>query len=218
MIETPLRPLYQKLLVDPLAKRIINRITPNQITLLACLLGVLIIPALLLQQKILGCALLLLSGYCDTLDGSLARLKPQSAQIGSFLDIMADRLVEFSAIFALFALDPMHRSWGAIVMLGSILMCITSFLVSGIFTPNNSPKGFHYSSGLMERAEAFIFFILMMLLPHYFNWLAAIFSILVLWTAYVRTREFVDQFNEVATKEQSALAEQFANENISTGI
>ena len=218
VIENKLRPLYQKFLVDPVVKRIINQCTPNQITLVSCMLGIGVIPTLLMQQHIVATLLLLLSGYCDTLDGSLARLKLQSSNVGTVLDIMSDRLVEFAVIFALFALNPVSNSWGAVMMLGSILMCVTSFLVVGIFTPNNSHKGFHYSPGLMERAEAFIFFIAMIWFPRYFNILSSVFCILVLWTAYVRIQEFMQQFKAMSSNEQPELVGKFSDENISTGI
>lgn len=54
-------------------------------------------------------------------------------------------------------------------------------------------KNFHYSPGVMERAEAFIFFIAMMLWPSAFGKLAALFSVLVLFTAGIRLHQFYQQ-------------------------
>lgn len=73
MIEQLLREHYQQILVNPIANRLRHFITPNQITLLSGMLGVFIFPALMIHQEILAICLLLLSGYCDTLDGTLAR-------------------------------------------------------------------------------------------------------------------------------------------------
>ena len=70
------------------------------------------------------------------------------------------------------------------------LLCITSFLVVGIFVEQNSNKSFFYHEGLMERAEAFIFFILMMLIPQWFAFLAVVYTILVLLTAFLHLRFF----------------------------
>ena len=75
-------------------------------------------------------------------------------------------------------------------MLGSILLCITSFLVVGIFTPNHSSKSFHYSPGLIERAEAFLFFIVMIFVPYYFTFFAFLFATLVALTALIRLWQF----------------------------
>ena len=75
-------------------------------------------------------------------------------------------------------------------MLGSVLICITSFLVVAIVSDNQSEKSFYYSPGLMERAEAFIFFILMIWLPQYFSFLSMSFIILVSYTALKRVYDY----------------------------
>ena len=137
----------------------------------------------------LACFLLLLSGYFDTLDGSFARYTNNTTAIGSACDILADRIVEFVIVLGFYLLDP-TRAIFCILMLGSILICVTSFLVVGIFTENNSQKNFHYSPGLMERSEAFIFFAFMILFPTFFYPLAGLFTLLVLWTGLYRIKQF----------------------------
>jgi hypothetical protein len=99
-------------------------------------------------------------------------------------------VVEASVIIALFAVAPESRALPALLMLSCILLCVTSFLVTAIFSENNSEKSFYYSPGLIERPEAFLFFILMMLVPKTFSLLAYLFSALVLWTTYRRLQEF----------------------------
>lgn len=76
-------------------------------------------------------------------------------------------------------------------MLSSVLLCITSFLVVGIFSQNTTEKSFYYSPGLIERFEAFLFFSLMMFLPGIFSYLAYAFSGLVLMTALIRMAQFL---------------------------
>ena len=193
MIEQSIRPLYQRMLVNLPAQWISGRVHANSITLLSGLLGLLILPSMLLGWVTIAVVLLLLSGYCDTLDGTVARMQPHSSAWGSVLDIFTDRLVEFCVILSLWAIDPYGRSLSVILMLGSVLMCITSFLVVGIFSENKSHKGFHYSVGLMERAETFMFFIAMMYWPKAFTTLAALFCVLVMWTTLIRLREFYKQ-------------------------
>ncbi|MCE0723773.1 CDP-alcohol phosphatidyltransferase family protein [Legionella resiliens] len=193
MIEQYVRKHYQQILVDPIANHLQHHITPNQITLLSGLLGMLILPALITHQEIVAICLLLLSGYCDTLDGTLARFNQQASNWGSVLDIMIDRLVEFVVVLALWFVAPQERGFWCMLMLGSMLLCITSFLVVGIFTENQSQKSFHYSPGLMERAEAFSFFIAMMIWPHAFIFLACLFTLLVTITAIIRLVQFYNQ-------------------------
>ena len=190
MLENWIRKSYQAIFVDPLVRCINDKASPMLVTLLAVIFGVLFVPAIVLGDTIIAIILLLLSGYCDTLDGSLARHQSTSSPLGSVCDIMADRLVEFSVIFGLFLINPATRALATVLMLGSVLLCVTSFLVVGVFSENDSEKSFHYSPGIMERAEAFIFFILMVLLPQYFNLLAFIFAFLVALTAIIRLVQF----------------------------
>lgn len=195
MLEIYFRPFYQKILVDPLVVGVGKYLSPNKITFLACFTGILVLPALFLHQIAIGCGLVLLSGYLDTLDGSIARANNTTSSIGTAFDIVSDRTVESAIIIGLFFIDPLYRAGLALGMLGSVLLCVTSFLVVGIFTENTSGKAFHYSPGLIERTEAFIFFILMLLLPNYFQTLATLFIFLVLLTTYLRLREFVSLEN-----------------------
>lgn len=190
MLEQLVRPHYQQWFVDPIVKRINQVINPIQVTLIAGICGLLIIPALLLHYNNLSLCLLLVSGFLDTLDGTLARYNNCTSALGALLDITIDRLVEFSVIIGLWTIDPTERSFMCLLMLGSILLCITSFLTVGIFTANYSAKSFHYSPGMIERLEAFLFFITMILLPNCFTTLAITFCSTVLLTTLIRIVEF----------------------------
>lgn len=190
MLEQSLRHYYQLVLVDPILPALRDRITPLSITWLSGIFGLLFIPFVLLDKPYIAISFLLLSGYLDTLDGSLARFQNRASDFGSAMDIVMDRIVEFSAVLALYLFDPQHRATLAILMLGSILLCITSFLVVGIFSNNTTQKNFYYSPGIMERAEAFLFFIFMTLFSSCFNFLAALFCFLVCLTALIRLFEF----------------------------
>lgn len=193
MMESICRGTYQKYCVDPLAKWLVNytAIKPAGLTFLALLFGLLCSLSLKWQHSISASIFLLLSGYFDVLDGTLARLSQTSSATGAVLDIVVDRMVEFAVILGLYAVDPLIRATSCMWMLGSSFICVTSFLVVGIFVQNESVKSFHYSVGLMERAEAFVFFILMIWLPSWFVILAWLYTILVSFTAFFRVIEFV---------------------------
>lgn len=190
MIESYVRPIYQKTFCDPLARILGKSVSPNFITLMGTLVGIAIIPALHYDFINLGLALLVTTGIFDTLDGTVARLFQKDSSYGTVLDITGDRIVEFSIVLGLFFVSPETRTLGCLLMLGSILICVTSFLVVGIFSEKQSQKGFHYSPGLMERPEAFLFFAAMMLLPTLFSELAFLFTFLVFLTAALRVIEF----------------------------
>jgi len=189
MIDSYGRSLYQKVIINP-SLPFFSFLSPTTITCFALLVGISVLPLLALKYSDYAFAMLLLSGFLDTVDGSVARFKNQTTSFGAALDIMGDRMVEFSVILGLYLFHPEERSLSCLLMLGSILFCITSFLVVGVFTQNNTEKSFHYSPGLIERAEAFIFFSLMILFPFTFPIVSYLFSALVLLTALLRLWQF----------------------------
>ena len=193
MIESYLRPAFQRILIDPVVSRIERhtRWTPMALTYVAGLFGVLSAILLWLGNPDTAVVMLLLSGYLDAVDGSLARKKNVSSSKGAVLDIVMDRVVEFSIMLGLFSVAPELRGYPVLWMLGSSLICVTSFLVVGVFSEKTGDKSFHYSVGLMERAEAFLFYIIMILRPGWFMPLAWLYTALVLMTAVVRVYQFL---------------------------
>lgn len=190
MLENHLRPTIESLIFEPIV-RILEKsgAHPNHVTLASLCFGLAVVPALYLGTPWLAVGLLWLSGLGDVIDGSLARATEKTSDFGTAFDIISDRIVEFSVVLALFLVSP-GRELVALSMLGSILVCVTSFLVVGIMTEKKGPKSFYYSPGLMERAEAFVMFSLMMLLPGWFTLLGWLFVGLVSATAIIRVNEF----------------------------
>lgn len=194
MIDSFFRSSYQKWVISPLLKlKVLLTCSPHLLTFLAAVFGVWIPVLLYLNHSYWAFTCLVLSGFLDTLDGSLARKRGVDSTKGAVLDIVSDRFVEFCILLGLFLVDPIGRGLPTILMLGSVLLCITSFLVVGVFQKNESEKSFHYSAGLMERAEAFIFFGLMILFPSLFTPLAYLFAGLVFLTALARSFHFIKE-------------------------
>lgn len=192
MIDTRGRSAYQKWIIQPLLNLSwIRCLHPHFITLFALLSGTCIVFLLAYGFSKSVIALLILSGFLDTLDGSLARHRGISSSKGAVIDIFSDRIVEFCIIMGLYLVDPLDRGFLALCMLGSVLFCITSFLVVGIFEKQETEKSFYYSPGIMERTEAFVFFAAMILFPSYFSWLAISFTALVTFTAFFRVYQFL---------------------------
>ena len=181
---------YQTILIDPFLKlSFLKKTSPNFLTILGLFLGVLSSFFIFKGFRLVPAIFLILSGYLDTLDGSIARANNKQSDFGSVLDIFSDRLVEFSIILAFFLFDP-SRGVYTMLMLGSSYLCVTSFLVVGIFSKNTQEKSFYYSPGIIERGEAFVFFILMILFQKHFEILALLYTFLVLLTAFIRVFEF----------------------------
>ena len=194
MIEKHFRNTYQKYCIAPYLKSpIFHTLNPLYLTYFACFFGIAIYPLLFFNFPILATLSMAISGFLDTLDGSLARHYKKTSSKGAALDIISDRIVEFAIILGLYSIDPPTRALPALWMLGSCFICVTSFLIVGMFTQNTSIKSFHYSAGLIERAEAFIFFTIMILFPPTFFITSYLFTALVLLTATVRIVQFQKQ-------------------------
>ena len=84
------------LIVKPLSK---VRITPNVLTILGLLFGVLLYAN---AKTFWAPALLVLSLICDGIDGSLAIVTNQSTKWGAILDSTVDRLTEIFWVLALY--------------------------------------------------------------------------------------------------------------------
>ncbi|MEY8715937.1 MULTISPECIES: CDP-alcohol phosphatidyltransferase family protein [Francisella] len=188
MIEQKIRPTFQKIFVDNVAKLVAPIIAPNVVTILSLICGLVAAVSFFMNQY-LCVFLLLLSGYLDILDGSVARLQNSSSSFGTMLDILSDRFVESFIIIVIF-INQLDIAWVGLLMMMSIIVCISSFLLVGIFSQKESSKSFYYSPGLIERAETFIFFIVMILLPSTVFVLGLIYTLLVLWTTLYRCYEF----------------------------
>jgi archaetidylinositol phosphate synthase len=195
MLAVPLRPLYQKVLVDPLAARLapLAACTPLRITFLSLLSGLGVAAALSAGHRPLAAGLLLLSGYLDTLDGTVARLQHRASDRGAVLDALADRVVEVAILLALFAADRAGNGLLILCVLGSIYISMSAFLVISVFTRIRSEKGFADLPSLIERTEFFVFFFLMILLPGWLHPLGWTFAGLVAVTAVQRLCVFLAQ-------------------------
>lgn len=190
MIDSYYRQFYQQRCIDPLLPYC-YRFSPRILTLLSCLIGIVVCPLLIFDFPRIAFGALLISGFLDTLDGSLARYLKLISPKGAALDIVCDRIVETAVILGLFFVNVDSRALSCLLMLGSILLCITTFLVVGIFVENQSAKSFFYSPGLIERSEAFIFFSIIILFPSTFFIASSLFTILTCFTAFFRLWEFM---------------------------
>lgn len=191
MIDSYGRSTFQKLLVDPLVKIPgIKNSSPTFITFLGLLFGVAAFFFIWANLRVLAIIFLLISGYLDALDGSLARKVGKVSIKGSALDIFFDRIVEVLVVLGLFLQAPHTRAFFTIFLLISIIVCVTSFLVVGIFEKNVGEKSFHYSPGIIERGEAFVFFILMIILPSLYSIFSILFSIGMSATGIIRIYQF----------------------------
>ena len=165
-----------------------NILPPNNVTILALLLGVSTSIFLYFDMQIIAVTLLWVSGYLDAVDGAMARRSNSSSSFGTLLDIVSDRIVEVSIVLVL-GLKFVDVRYNLIVLTVCILMSMTIFLTVGALSEKKGVKSFYYQAGVAERSEGFIFFSLMILIPSYLGIITNIFSILIIITAIQRFLE-----------------------------
>ena len=164
------------------------KLTPNNVTILALLLGISTSIFLYFDMQIIAVTLLWVSGYLDAVDGAMARRSNSSSSVGTLLDIVSDRIVEVSIVLVL-GLKFVDVRYNLIVLTVCILMSMTIFLTVGALSEKKGVKSFYYQAGVVERSEGFIFFSLMILIPSYLGIITNIFSILIIITAIQRFLE-----------------------------
>ncbi len=178
MIDKHLRPTCQKYF-DLLGRRIAQvPITPNQMTLCAFITGIMSAVAIGYGYTIIALCFLWLSGLCDVLDGTIARLTGLSHPFGAYTDLISDRMVE-SALMIGFSVQYPEHMFSYVLFMVALLLHFSTFVVAGSVFKNDGPKGMHYDRSIVERAEAFVVFSFMMLYPY------AIFYILTPFTVVV---------------------------------
>ncbi|MGC8997959.1 MAG: archaetidylinositol phosphate synthase [Candidatus Bathyarchaeia archaeon] len=70
----------------------------------------------------LAVVLLLLSGYCDVLDGALARLCQKTTPFGGFLDSLLDRYADSAVYMGIILGKLCTVPWGLVALIGSLLV------------------------------------------------------------------------------------------------
>ncbi|WP_141603997.1 CDP-alcohol phosphatidyltransferase family protein [Terrilactibacillus laevilacticus] len=161
MLDTKAKP-YVAPALNFLANRLLAwRLTANQVTIAGFFVGIAAAIFLYFNMIMISIVLLWLSGLMDALDGTMAR-KTQKTAFGTVLDVTFDRLVEAGIIVSL-ALKYPDNQFILLLLMTSILIGITVFLVIGNVVKNEGLKSFHYATGIAERTEGFILLTVMML-------------------------------------------------------
>jgi archaetidylinositol phosphate synthase len=129
-------------------------LTPNMITGTGMLLAFLSAFAYAEWQNrtfflLLAFVLLLLSGFCDALDGIVARLYGQATVFGGFLDSVLDRYADAAVYFGIIVGGLCNVLWGLIATVGSLLVSYSRARAEAAGIKMESV-------GLAERAERMV--------------------------------------------------------------
>lgn len=170
-----------------------NNISANTITIIGLLIS--ITGSLLYYLEIINYTLLgflWVCGLLDVIDGKVANLTKKT-KLGTFLDIVIDRIVEFIFIFAI--ATRIEDYFYFFILFGVFYISISVFLTSGIISNDSTTnKSFHYSTGITERTETFIFISALIIIPSYYKAIIILFIILVIVTIIQRTLEVIKYY------------------------
>ncbi len=97
--------------------------------------------------------LVLFGGFCDTMDGALARTTGKASKLGAFLDSAVDRYSEFIMYLGIYAYFLKIEDYTTTT--GTFLALCGSFMVSYARARAES-LGFQAQSGFMQRPERIV--------------------------------------------------------------
>lgn len=190
MLDTKARK-YIDPIIDRIAKKIASlKISANAITFMSLVIGIIGAIFLYFRYAAVSIVLLWLSGFCDVLDGAVARLSGKKSMLGAQFDIVSDRIVELSYFWAL-ALIRKESVFAIMFLITLAFISMTVFLTTGMISKNETKKSFYYQAGLMERTEGFLATTIMIILSHYLTILSLIYGILIFITIIQRIIETI---------------------------
>jgi len=188
---------YERIVEKLLSKRI----SANKLTIIGLIIGLssaftIFLSGIFIEFNLFllltSISLMIISFLIDTLDGPVARLEGPTV-FGGILDLFCDRTVEVSIIIAIVSTDTLNLIYPGLFSLGSIILCLSMFLIVGSLFENKSAdeksKVIRYRKGLIERSETFLFLLGITILIFWRFILLWTFAILVFLTALLRLRD-----------------------------
>ena len=168
-----------------------HQFSPNQITFLSLILGIICFIFLSLGMIYTALIFFILNRFFDGVDGTLARLtKP--TDLGGFYDIISDFFIYALLPFGFILFDKNNFLSMSLLLTSFIGTCSTFLTTAWIFEKKKikinqlSKKSFYYSDGLIEGSETIFLFILMFLFYEVAYFIAWIFAVLCFITAMLR--------------------------------
>ncbi|TET28327.1 MAG: CDP-alcohol phosphatidyltransferase family protein [Candidatus Heimdallarchaeota archaeon] len=145
---------------------------------------------------LIGFALMIITGFIDVIDGSVARATGKTTKFGRVLDPVMDRFAEFCFLFGIsigvYTFEPLESLWPPIATIPVAAWCLFSF-AGMIFASYARARGESVarvnveSIGIMERREKLFLLFIGNLLYHWFNVALIIAIILVGILSFITT-------------------------------
>jgi phosphatidylglycerophosphate synthase len=179
--------------LEPVAQRFFSSVSPNLISFIALVPGLLSAAAIVQGELAWGIGFWLLNRVLDGLDGVVARIHDKQSDFGGYLDLLLDYVVYLAIpiAFVIAAPTPAHF-WTLIGLLAAYQINSLSWtLLSSLLEKRQSAAverltSIEMPAGLIEGAETVVFYTLFFLLPAYIPWLFGVMAALVVVTAIQR--------------------------------
>ena len=136
---------------------------------------------------VIGFALMIITGFIDVIDGSVARAMGKTTKFGKVLDPVMDRFAEFCFLLGIaigeYSFEPLESLWAPIAVIPIGAWCMFSF-AGMIFASYSRARGESVAAmnvesvGIMERREKLALLFLGNLLHTWFP-VALVFSIIL---------------------------------------
>lgn len=158
-------------------------VTGNVLTVSGLCVGALCLVAVALGLNLLALVLWLLNRLLDGLDGEVARLRGETSELGSFLDIAADFFMYGGFLVALAVQHPDARL--ALVVLffayylnGSVFLALSGVL-ERLKAERLTERGLHFRRSLTEGFETIVAGVLFLVFPDHVATIAWVFAVMV---------------------------------------
>jgi phosphatidylglycerophosphate synthase len=174
----------------PLVEQFLGNVSPNLLSYIAVVPGILAAVAVVSEYYWLGLFLWLLNRLMDGIDGLAARVQDTKSDLGGYLDLLLDFVVYLAVPIAFVLAAPSTALlWALAFLLGSYQINTLSWtLLSSIIEKRQQSESGRLTSiemppGLIEGAETVLIYSLFFILPQYAFWLFLLMGILVFFTA-----------------------------------
>jgi phosphatidylglycerophosphate synthase len=174
----------------PLVEQFLGNVSPNLLSYIAVVPGILAAVAVVSEYYWLGLFLWLLNRLMDGIDGLAARVQDTKSDLGGYLDLLLDFVVYLAVPIAFVLVAPSTALlWALAFLLGSYQINTLSWtLLSSIIEKRQQSESGRLTSiemppGLIEGAETVLIYSLFFILPQYAFWLFLLMGILVFFTA-----------------------------------
>ena len=151
-----------------------------------------------LKQQVYSIIVFSFAFFFDVADGAIARAKKLESKKGAFLDGVADRIVEFFLILALFSVASAELQWVLLLILffGTAMTAFVKAYAehSGILKHEEALQ----MPGLLERTERSVLLLVAMLL--FISHVENVFTILLYGIAVLSILTFLQRFFSVYLK------------------